>query len=171
MATSGPLSASVAANNNSVGAVAWANPNNAKACDASFSIAAPLLANDTNALVLTGFGFSIPRSAVVRGITVTIKRKSVSGTVSDLTISLTTGGVTGTVNHADTLTPWPNTNTVATYGSSSDSWGGFNDPPMVNATTFGVVIQAQSADALAADAEIDCVTVTVEYNSTGWQPK
>lgn len=91
-----------------------------------------------NGFVTTGFGFSIPSTAVILGVQVIFgiqPQSSTSATVAG--VSLFNGGVaigtTKTPGTPITVTP-----TVLTYGISTDTWGVTGlTPAIVNSSTFG----------------------------------
>jgi hypothetical protein len=133
------------------GGIAWTSPGNVTANDSVFATAAiPFNAGGTTAnLQATNFGFAVPGTATIYGITIAVnKRQSATnvstGRVTDLTVQLLKAGVATGNNKADTVTLWPLNNTAATstYGGSMDLWGSTWTPADVNGANFGVQIAA-----------------------------
>jgi hypothetical protein len=114
--------------------------------------------------IALGFDFaSIPSTAIIRGIEVTIERQSdTANAAKDNTVTLV--GLTGPVeNKAQGV--WPNATTVATYGGSTDLWG---NPGMtvaeLQAATFGVLLVAdRNVDATATVGGCDYIAIKVHY--------
>lgn len=162
MGTYGPLAGGTFATDNILGAVAWTSASNAQISDNSYATAVLLLGQISNYLKITNYGFNIPPDATITGITVNVERSSntLNGT-HDSSVKLTiSGAVTGN-DKANTGLEWPTSDTVATYGSATDLWGGAWTPSLINNSTFGVEV-ASVAD-LANTAQIDYVSITVDY--------
>jgi hypothetical protein len=66
-------------------------------------------------------------------------------------------------NRANTLTAWPLTDSVATYGSSTDLWNNVWTPADINASNFGLAIAAQSLTAPGATLSVDNIQMAVTY--------
>lgn len=149
------------ANDATLGVVSITNASNAQLSDNSYATAVLLLSQISNYLKVTNFNFSIPTDATITGITASIERSSntLNGT-HDSSIKLVKGGsITG--NDKASASQWPTSDAVVTYGSSTDLWGVTLTPTDINLSTFGIVISAV-AD-LASTAQIDQVTITVDY--------
>ncbi len=167
----GPVPGTAAANQAVTGSTTtWGTVTNAFASDNNYAITGslPTNANYTDRLVVTGFGFSLPNTAVITGIEVRVE-KSVTGSsnIADREIMLVKAGVTQTVhNKAVTGTAWPTADAVFTYGSSLDLWGNSWTYTDINDPNFGVAIAAQrfSASGPPQQARVDQVTVTVCYS-------
>ena len=154
----------VFASDATVGVVAITNPANAQLSDNSYATSVLALSQLSNYLKITGFLFAIPLDATITGITVSVERSSsLSNATTDNSVKLVKDGViSGTEKATGTL--WPTTDAVATYGSSSDLWGQAWAPVDINSSTFGVVISASAT--LAATANIDQVTITIDYTGS-----
>jgi hypothetical protein len=147
----------------------WTNPTKTSANDSSYATSA--ISNSVNGadsaiLNVTAFGFSVPSTAIVRGISVDIKRHSSSSTntLKDTTIQLLKAG-TATGNNKATATSWPTSDAVATYGTGSDLWGAAWTASDVNNANFGVKIIVHNNGSASTTASIDYVTVTVTYSN------
>ena len=142
----------------------WTSSNNVFASDSVYATNA-VSSNSTGAtLTLSGFGFSIPSSAIIRGITVSLIRKgSVSGTLQDANMYLTKAGSQTGSNHAISGT-WGTSNSTKTYGSSSDLWGAAWTAADINNSGFGIKFAAK-AGGTAATASADYVSIAITYSS------
>lgn len=167
--SSGPLAGSIVSNNTSIGSVSWNTVGNVSASDNVRAIANALLIGDqTNYLVITGFGFTIPTPSSICGIEVEVEG-SASGLlqiVKDNSIKIVKGGVISGADKAGSAT-WPNSDAFSAYGSNSDLWGNTWTESDINSSNFGVAISANltSLSALPA-AQVDFVRITVYYQST-----
>jgi hypothetical protein len=144
----------------------WLNEANVGADDGSEAqiTAATYDAGDHSyRLVASGLGFSIPNGATVNGVVVEIDRRCFAGAAQDQEVRLyNSSGPQGT--DKQTATAWPATSAVATYGSSSDTWGlgaGLT-PGVVNDINFGVCLIVL-ADGANTDIGVDYIRMTVYY--------
>ncbi len=115
-------------------------------------------------LNVTGFGFSIPSDATITGITVQIERSDSDSMTRDSVLRLLKDGIQSGNNKA-VYSFWTPTDTVITYGSSSDLWGTNLSPTDVNKSNFGVgfrVNRTRSA-VLFNQIYIDHIQVKVHY--------
>lgn len=152
------------------GTVAWTTPSNASALDATATVASNVEGETTQTLSVTNFGFSIPVGAVVDGIKATIYKNMETGggpgLIIDETIKLIKAGTIVGSNYADTSTEWFKSTTTfppSYYGRGSDLWGVNWFGSDINASTFGIAIQAREDDNDPRDARIDYVTLSVTY--------
>ncbi len=145
----------------------WNNPANVYTSNNGYATTASLSGSTTGvALTATGFGFSLPARAIVRGVTVTIERKtSVSSTIRDFNVSLVKAGAATGNNKAATSTSWPTSDGTATYGSASDVWGATLSAADVGSSGFGVQVIPRNYGSSAAVGSIDAITITVRYTS------
>ncbi|WKZ42157.1 MAG: MBG domain-containing protein [Anaerolineales bacterium] len=124
--------------------------------------------DDSDPLVMTNFGFSIPAGATIDGITVEMNRYrewSTGGGIQDVTVRLLGGTLTGD-NKAEAGL-WATTfspDNVDTFGSASDTWGNTWTPAQINATGFGVELVVENTHSSARrQAHVDYVRITVTY--------
>lgn len=152
------------ASDNTLGAVAITNASNAQLSDNSYATSVLLLSQISNYLKVTNFNFTIPTDATITGITVSVERSStvLNGT-HDSSVKLVKGG-TISGNDKASATQWPTSDGTATYGSATDLWGLSLTPADINSSGFGVVVAAV-AD-LASTAQVDYVTITVDYQGS-----
>jgi hypothetical protein len=161
-ATAGPNSPGTAVSNSSFGTTAWTNPGNAEASDNMFAVAAPG-GSPTQYLEVTNFGFALPGTAIIDGISVAIERKSAAGTITDARVRIVKGGVIGTTDEA-APGAWPTSDTVANYGGASDLWGETWTPSDINGAGFGVVVSAMDDVDTAA---VNFISISVTYTDCG----
>lgn len=168
MASQGPRSAGAGANQTGVGTVAWSFTGNIVADDGSSASSGTLTSGaQTNYLVASTFGFSIPAGSTIDGIVVEIKRSDLSSSdnIRDNRIRIVKGGSIQTTDKA-TATAWPASfaPSYASYGGSSDLWGTAWTAEDVNANDFGVAISARSLSVKGfRSAAVDHVRITVYY--------
>ena len=158
----GATSPGTIVDDSAVGTATWLNPSNAGAsdnADASFTPSGD--GERSHYLKATNFGFSIPSGATINGIVVEIERSESGGFTTDEVVKIVKGGTVSGNNKADTVTAWPGTATYKTYGSSSDLWGVTLTDEDVNASTFGVVLQADISVNDGTLVTVDNIRLTV----------
>ncbi|HSZ86550.1 MAG TPA: hypothetical protein VK787_10995 [Puia sp.] len=169
-------------NDATVGALTWSNTANAKTSNnqfASVSIFLSALSSvNTEYLTAENFGFNIPSTASICGIQVSVQQLASGitnifgvtlGTVSDNSVMIIKNGVISGSEHKS-ATVWTETNSTATYGSSTDDWGILNWLPAdVNAANFGVGTSANLSALVGVTlgANIDYISITVSYIDPG----
>lgn len=164
MGTFGPQNGSSFAVDGSVGGITVLTPENAASSNDAYATCGLLLGQISNYLKATNFGFSVPTDATISGITVKVERNATStNAIADNSVRIIKGGVISGDNKASAST-WSSADAVATYGSSTDTWGLSWTPTDVNASDFGAVIAAEAA--LAATVNIDHITITVDYTGS-----
>lgn len=162
MADTGTIICGTGANNITAGITAWGNPGNITLNDGTYATDS---GTSSQYLQGTNYGFSIPLTATIDGVILTFERgRSASGTVTDNEIKLVVGGVIGLTNKSAGA-GWTTTDTVATFGSSSDLWGATLTPTIVNASNFGAVIRVTGAG--TPSARVDYMAMQVFYTPAG----
>lgn len=165
--TAGPNFASTVTKDDSYngGYPSWGNENNAKANDNSYTY---VVGNGewsyANYLKLTAFGFSIPSSSRITGITVTIGRYGDVYSVKDKSLRLVKNSSYVGDDKADTSTTWPTSETAKTYGGVADLWGETWTPAQINDSNFGVALSAQMATT-GVYARVDYIKITITYET------
>lgn len=173
---SGPNIGATGIDNPAIGSLTWANPGNTTALDGNYATAAPLIALlgtvSTHYLQITNFGFVIPNTYTICGVTATISRGetallSLGETINDNSVVLVKGNVPVTgpgANHA-LGGNWPfNTIGAANYGNSLDGWGTtWVNSDISSNTGFGIALSANINDVLGVIpvAAVDQITMTV----------
>jgi hypothetical protein len=131
---------------------------------------------NSNTLIATGFGLSIPAGATVKGVVVTLaKGANRTNVISDVTVKLLKAGVAAGSNKAQAGF-WPNTGdhdhfpspsqvTKVQYGSSSDMWGTTIVPADVASSGFGfeVILNVNNGDWGGAVLANAACSITVYY--------
>ena len=110
----------------------------------------------SNYISFQGFGFTIPATATILGVLVSITKEGIADNPAsfntDYSVKLTVAGSPTGTDHANPA-HWAQgsgTGAIGTtwatvqYGSSTDLWGLSLTPAIVNAAGFGVAIAAQS---------------------------
>ena len=117
-----------------------------------------------------GFGFTIPEGQVIDGIQVEIERSKQAGSAVDFRVQLLdeAGALVGN-DKADTVTAWPTTDTIATYGGATDLWGWLTADQAVSRTKindadFGVVLSVK-ATGNNTDIRVDFIRITISYSA------
>ncbi len=153
-----------AANDATTGSLAWSNVNDIKVKNASPGSTTSALAGgtgNTQRLQATNFGFSVPVGATITGITVEVTRAgAAAGDVSDVIVKLLkAGSIVGTDKSSPAT--WPISFTSTTYGG--DLWGTTWTPAQVNASDFGVSVQANIVSGNLA--LVDAIRLRVNYTT------
>lgn len=159
-----------------VGAVAWASVNNAKAADGAYATVKlegepPILSHYLKA---TNFGFAIPEGATIAGIVAEVKLTCENkGSISarESRVRIIKGGAIGAAERA-TAELLPFTPTVVTYGGNSDLWGNTWTPADINGSTFGLALSYASWVPEGTDTEtgafvtpkVDSIVIKVYYS-------
>lgn len=145
----------------------WATPGAVTADDGGAASASGLNSTtpsrNSQRLEATSFGFSVPTGATIDGIVVEIERhRTAADAVRDRVVRLLkAGAVTG--DDKATATSWATSPTIDSYGASSDLWGTTWTPAEVNASGFGLGLQAGNDLAGNATAQVDFIRITVHY--------
>ena len=170
--TVGPLNAGTGSNVAGVGTIAWGNPGNAISNGGGYATA-NLTGPGTKSsqyLRTTNYGFSIPGTASIVGITLTISRLENTGpgastNVRDIGVSLLKAGAIVGNNFANTTLDWPTAITSASYGGSSNLWGAAWLPSDINAPTFGASLYVGNDN--DRTASVDYLQISVTYTQPG----
>ncbi|HLY72208.1 MAG TPA: T9SS type A sorting domain-containing protein [Puia sp.] len=178
----GPSDGNSFGNDATTGTLTWSNTANAKTSNNQYAsvniFLSALSSTNTKYLTAENFGFNIPATASICGIQVSVEHLASGiigalgitlGSVSDNSVMIIKNGAISGSEHKS-ATPWTETNSTATYGSSSDTWGILNWLPAdINAADFGVGISANLSAlvGVALGANIDYINVTVSYLDPG----
>lgn len=159
------LNPSTCTSDASLGTTAWSNPANAEISDGVFATVRSSGSASwiTEYIKCTGYGFSIPSSATITGITVNVERKAdASNTYQDDAVRLVNAAGIGTTDRS-TTTAYTTTNTYEAHGGSSDLWGGGWTPSNINSATFGAAFAAIELAASRHTVSVDNIQITVYY--------
>jgi hypothetical protein len=171
MTSEGPKNGSTFVNEATVGTVNWVNPGYAVT---SNDVRATASLNNTISKYLkaTGFGFTIPGGATIRGILVEVERsKTGSGAVHDQNIKIVKGNSIAGGDHFGPNDYPLTTDAYESYGGSTDLWSLSWTPSDINAADFGVAISAYEYISVAASARIDHIRITVYYQEYFFRKK
>lgn len=148
--------------------IAWTTPSNAGAEDATVTYS-DADQESTAILKATNFGFSIPTGAVIAGVNARVVRNvevsAGKGYAYDTTIQLYVGGTLSGNNIAITDFPGWNsdTNASAYFRAGKQNWGATLDANVINASDFGIGIQAWQDDPGPRQVRVDYIELTVKY--------
>lgn len=143
----------------------WTNSTNAYTSNNVYATNA-IAAGDTGAVLsASNFGFSVPSTAKILGITVGVERKSsTSFSTSDSTVYLQKAGAQVGSNKASG-TSWGTSDSTKTYGTSSNLWGTTWTAADVNDPGFGLLFKPRNTSGSSITASVDMVSVTVTYTT------
>ncbi len=146
---------------------AWSNTDSVKVDDGANATASLAAMNWTQYLDCSNFGLAVPAGSIVTGMEVKIRRYVSGGSAKDATITLL--GVNGEVgaNRASTFFEWPAVETEVVYGGSTDHWGMFLTPAILNASTFAVRLSAMKGAAAGGTCNVDLIQIRVHYRTGG----
>jgi MBG domain (YGX type) len=151
------------------GTTAWINPGNITADD-SVDAQVGLASNSISEyLEATDFGFALPSSAIIQGITVTIGRSSAGvggGRIEDNTVKIIKNGTPVGTNYAALGVIWPpnHQEQPAIYSPVDPLWGTTWTATDINANNFGVAVSVINPDLVGTEiAFVDYISVSVSY--------
>lgn len=117
-------------------------------------------------MIFTNFGFLIPSSANIEGITIDIERfhdGTGSGSLKDNDIKLTKDGLTAVGQNRKDATDWDDVESYHTYGNSTDMWGTSWTYDEINSSNFGIMIQLSKSQNGNRIGQIDHVRIIIHY--------
>jgi uncharacterized repeat protein (TIGR01451 family) len=146
-----------------VGSIAW-TALNATLSDDLYATTSLNDNQQSNYLKCTGYGFTIPTSATISGITVNVERNASNTPIKDLEVRTVKAGAIGTVDRS-TATQYPTTDTIEAHGGPTDLWGTTWTAADINNVNFGAALAAQKAGANggARTVNVDHMPITVDY--------
>lgn len=156
---------SVAVDDASAGVQAWTNPGNAIASDDAYATCA--VNGESHYLKCTNFGFGIPSDATIVGVLVEVEAKVSSGFAQFSAANLVQLAGNGPDHDMTSQAGLAFIDTVMPIGGSADTWGLALSGADVNASAFGVRIQATTAG--LRTVSVDAVRMTAYYTTgTNW---
>lgn len=172
--TSPPHNAATVVNNQLLFFNDWINPGNISTPGSPYASNSISSFDGSSDLQATNYGFAIPGTATILGITVDIRRTTTdatgTGDVQDYDIYLLKGGtITGTTTVFPSTATWPYNGTfqVATYGGPTELWGDSWTPADINNANFGFGLKVANFGADAANPLIDYIQIKVTYTVPG----
>ena len=159
--TQGPLNPASCANNASIGSKAWSPT----AFPAMVSLDVNL-AQVSNYLLCSGYGFSIPAGSTIDGITVSINRSAnQAGCCQDAAVRIVKNGTIGATDRSN-VANWPTVAGSQAYGNAADLWGNTWTVADINAATFGLALAATGNNGSGLPAlTVNSIAVTVTYHT------
>jgi chitobiase/beta-hexosaminidase-like protein len=149
----------------------WTNCSRIELNDGSYATAS-IAANATSGPIGgSNYGFSIPSTATIAGISMSIVHSDVNniGSLHDSDVQLTKAGTPVGSNLAHTgLDPWNSGPETYSYGGSTNLWGTTWTYADINATGFGSylrVINGPGSDGTGI-AGVDFISITVYYTQS-----
>ncbi len=148
----------------------WTNPGNAVSSNNAVATATANDNQSTDALVCTGYGFTIPGGALVQGIIVRIERRTsvTAGTspTRDAVVRILQGGA-ATPTEGATTTNYTTADVVEAHGSATELWGATWTAADINSANFGAGFVAQKAgtNGNAVTISVDHIQLEVFYNN------
>ena len=147
---------------------AWINPTRVVADDNSYttnSIAGVFGTNVSEPLNATNFGFTIPLTASILGIQVSVGRYASGSSLKDNSLRLIKGTPVG-ANRASG-TNYTTSEVTANYGNATDLWGTTWTAAELNQSDFGVSLIIENGNFSSRTANVDYISVTVTYSIPG----
>ena len=146
--------------------VDWTDPGNITASDNTYATAALSTlpgATYSHALVGTTYGFAIPSTAPIVGMTLTVARKCGTGNIKDWHVQMldTILNQMGGTDQAN-ASAWPTTEGDITYGSASDTWNWNITGSSINSEAIRPALMAQ-ANGGSDTASVDYFEWVVYY--------
>jgi hypothetical protein len=163
MSTAGPNNPSASTQTGS--GDTWSNVAGIQGSGAAATVGTITGTLTTKFLFASNFGFAIPSSAFIQGITFTANSNFSSG------ITTATNGVGITPDGSTFFSKNPGNawGGALTFGSSSDLWGGTWTPAQINSSTFGVQLAGTGPN--ASSGVINNFQITITYSiAMSWNP-
>lgn len=141
----------------------WLSPEDARTTDGRTALVRLSNNGPSSYLQAAGFGFGLPSSARIDGITLTVVRAARDGQIVDLAVRLVREGTVLPAERArqDAWTPFY---TSVAYGGPTDTWGTTWSAAQVNAPDFGAAVRtAFTGFSGNDDAGVDSIMLSVSY--------
>lgn len=163
--TVGPKNPGTIVNDSSIGTISWTNRNNVKTSNNQYATTQNMSSGGVTVyLKSTNFGFSVPASAIIDGISVNVERKANATSFFDNAIRIVKGGTIGTTDKSRD-DGWPTSDGTVTYGSDSDLWGETWANTDINSANFGFAISAKKVGGSNNKRpSIDWINISVTYH-------
>lgn len=139
---------------------AWTNLTNIGTQDSAVASVSIPTGGATQKVKANNFGFNIPSSATINGISVAVVVSSTSGIASQSIVLLKGAGFSvgskGSVNSPSSLT-------LQTFGASNDLWSDTWTPADINSSNFGAYYSMANSGGSTITGNIDYLAITVYY--------
>lgn len=158
-------SAGSCSNWNISGSQAWYYANSATVSDDDYAITVLNDQQTSNFLRCLGYGFNIPTGAVITGITLRVERAATDSNISDASVRLIKASNRAGADKATDTDYSQNSDSVQTYGGSTDLWSTTWTAADINNANFGAAISSRKRgnSGGARYVGIDHVSITVDY--------
>lgn len=165
--TAGPLSPGSASSIDQGSTPNWSSPGNITSADGSEATTTVSTSPWSDQLAATNFGFSIPAGSNIKGIVAEYKRRVTAGSVGSVIYLVKDGTTLAGDQYFDDST-FPGTAAYFTKGTGTFLWGTTWTYSEVNASTFGLVIQAFGNAGGTNTAAVDHARLSVYYRPPVW---
>jgi hypothetical protein len=162
----GPLYTGTGANFNDLGLTAWSNPTNIQGDTTSTAATVNITLNGaaSQRLRASNFGFSLPSSATVNGVTVEVEAGSANNSRQRWnSVQLLKGGVETGNNNSDASSI--NAKSIKTFGGATDGWGASLTASDVNSSGFGVSLKIDRNSSQSTTTSIYRARISVDYTA------
>lgn len=169
MSSQGPNNAGSATSNNAAGTSAWIDPSYVTGASGStFAWFDAESSGPSEYLDVTGFGFTIPVGSTILGIQFDVRKLELHAAddIFDALVKALKGG-TAVGNDLKSATEWGTSYAYTNYGGAANLLGTTWTVSDINASNFGIRIQAaQSVSSnIGAEGRIEHVRCTVTYTA------
>ncbi len=158
-----------AADDATVGTIAWTTPANATYAEGTSTTAA-LTAGTTitsHYLKVTNFGFALPTTATVTGIRVEYLASHATSAAIVNSVKLVKGGTIGGTDNSGLGVNTTTAMVLYSIGAANDLWGQAWLYSDINASTFGVALSFKNSSAgSACTVSVDYVRMIVNYTDS-----
>ncbi len=140
----------------------WVGSANTRAADQLYASVELDALDVTRWLVVKGFELAVPADAVVRGMTVTVRRRAdAPGEIVDDAVALVRAG-TPSAKTKSLAAAWPVQMTTVVYGGAADTWGETWTAGDVASPEFGVAFAVRGTEeALNTEVFVDEIALTL----------
>lgn len=173
--SSGPRSAGSGATSsvNPVGTEPWVNPGNIAGENSVYATYSATGCLDTQWLVATNFGFSIPSNAIITGIQVDIlwycpdgqnNFTTFAGGTDDLKwVRYVKAGSVDSVGSGNHVGACADSPVYSSTGGDGDLWDTTWTPAQINASNFGFAMAVHALDCITSNVAVDNFRATVFF--------
>ena len=144
----------------------WANPNRVEISDDVYARTSLSPGDTTKYLMVADFGYVMPLSAVISGITVELEvsMEQPNTDARDASVKLMKAGVPVGADRVNPMAIWQNKDNVNTYGGPTDLWGTTWTAADINSVDFGVLYSVTRGSGPNNHyVKVDYVTLRVHY--------
>lgn len=164
--TTSTLPASASVDSTVGGSVTWTNPTNITLSDDTYATITLSPGQTSYHLVGTTYGFSLPSTAIINGIIVTVEGKISGSATFTGDVRLVRGStVLRYSNQSLDSTQFGASDTNINFGAATDPWNTIFTASDINSTGFGAAIQLTAAGSGTTTVSIDKIAITVYYQS------